>query len=246
MSAASGLLGLTGRSSTRSGASALWLRSMLSMLVCTLARAWSRSRASSWLDVSMLMSYAESSRAGASPMLVEGRSLRGSGGGGPPGKQGLRLRRRAPGVRPGPPRRAVGGLPPGRESLLRRRSLPSLLVRSSSRMRSRMYLSGTRPSLPAKWPLHQSGETWAYRVRWSPRLKDSSRSDRAAKSYWAVASSTSDLPKSCSEISGSPMRASSSVGAASTSTVPACSTICSGGDSPTSMSSGASALMYFS
>lgn len=107
-SLAVGLEGLTGRSNTKSGASAFLLRSMQSILECTLARASSRSRASSRLARSSSCGVA-SSRAGSSVslMLVEGRRRRGSGGGGPPREQGLRLLLRPPG--PGGPR---GARPP--------------------------------------------------------------------------------------------------------------------------------------
>jgi hypothetical protein len=57
---------------------------------------------------------------------------------------------------------------------------------------SMMYLSGMRPSLPAKAPLHQSLLTCVYNVKVSPFLKLSSLSDRALKSNCAVASRFSD------------------------------------------------------
>ena len=55
-----------------------------------------------------------------------------------------------------------------------------------------IYLSGMRPSLPPTQPLHQSELAWLYRVIRSPFMKLTSRELRAEKSYWAMASRTSD------------------------------------------------------
>ena len=65
------------------------------------------------------------------------------------------------------------------------------MINISNLILSRIYWSGTRPTLPPSAPRHQSPVTWLESVRMSPRVKESSLSLRAQNENAATASSVS-------------------------------------------------------